>query len=125
MGLAQHRRFPELLKRRDSIASFYRERLQHLPVELPLEPSDGNRVYYRYVVKGPRSAQHHLARFQARGVVARRPVFQPLHRYLGLEGFPGADEAWERAVSLPLYPALSDAEVERIAQVAQESFDEA
>ena len=45
---------------------------------------------------------------------ARRPVFRPLHRYLGLEGFPGAEEAWARAVSLPIYPSLTDDQVEEV-----------
>jgi dTDP-4-amino-4,6-dideoxygalactose transaminase len=124
IGLAQLERFPELLKRRASIAAFYREALQRLPVEPPMESLDGRRVYSRYVVKGSRSAEHHLERLQARGVEARRPVFRPLHRYVGLAGFPGAGLAWDRAVSLPLYPALSDDDVERIARAAQESFDD-
>ena len=54
-----------------------------------------------------------------RGIEAQRPVFRPLHRYLGLKGFPGAEEAYRRAVSIPLYPALSSADAERVAQVTR------
>jgi len=58
-----------------------------------------------------------------RGVQARRPVFQPLHRYLGLapEAFPGSEEAWAHAVSLPIYPSLGADEVERVAAAAVEA----
>ena len=54
-----------------------------------------------------------------RGIEARRPVFRPLHRYLGLKGFPGAEEAYRRAVSIPLYLALSPADAERVVQVTR------
>lgn len=122
LGLVQLDRLPEFLGRREGIAAHYRERLHALPLEAPLAPPDRARVYYRYVVKGPLPADHYLARLQALGVEARRPVFQPLHRYLGGGDFPGAEDAWKKAVSLPLYPSLLDAEIERVAAAAQESF---
>lgn len=122
LGLAQLQRLPGFLARRAAIASGYRQRLQDLPLSLPFAPPDRERIYYRYVVSGPRPAEQYLDRLQASGVEARRPVFRPLHRYLGVDGFPGAEEAWAKAVSLPLYPALSDEEVERVVTAARESF---
>ncbi len=122
LGTAQLERLAGFLTRREAIASLYRQRLQPFPLQPPFAPSSHARIYYRYVVKGPRPADHYLGKLQALGVEARRPVFRPLHRYLGLEGFPGADEAWEKAVSLPLYPSLSDEEAERISTAAEASF---
>ena len=122
LGLAQLKQFPQFLQRRQDIASHYRERLETLRLQLPVVPPYCVPVYYRYVVKGPLPADAYLARLQALGVQARRPVFQPLHRYLGLKGFPGAEEAWEKAISLPLYPSLSDGEIERIVEAAREVF---
>lgn len=118
LGLAQATRFAGFLERRQRLAALYRTRLGHLPLQHPLAPPDRTPVYYRYVVKGPRPADHYLSRLHALGVEARRPVYRPLHRYLGVEGFPGTEEAWERAVSLPLYPSLTDEEVERIVRAA-------
>jgi perosamine synthetase len=116
LGLVQAGRLGEFLEQRRRLAARYRAGLgpgvRH-PPEVP------GRVWYRYVVAGPRDAEAHLARLSALGVEARRPVFQPLHRYLGLDGFPGAEEAWRQAVSLPLYPALSDAEADRVVQAAE------
>ncbi|MFN3476004.1 MAG: DegT/DnrJ/EryC1/StrS family aminotransferase [Candidatus Methylomirabilales bacterium] len=120
LGLAQLKRLPQFLKRREEIANGYRERLSELPLEQPLFVP--GRIFYRYVVKGPGRADPFLARLQALGVEARRPVFRPLHRYLGQEGFPGTEEAWERAISLPLYPSLSDEEAERVIQATWEVF---
>lgn len=122
LGLAQLKQLQRFLERRKAIASRYRERLRALPVQLPLDPPDREPVYYRFVVKGPLPADHYLASLRALGVEARRPVFRPLHRYLGIQGFPGAEEAWEKAVSLPLYPLLQDEEVERVVAATLESF---
>jgi len=122
LGVTQLRRLPSFLERRQIVASAYRASLQELPLQLPLGSPDALRVYYRYVVNGPLSAEGYLARLQGLGVEARRPVFQPLHRCLGLKGFPGADEAWERAISLPLYPSLSDDEIARIVKATREVF---
>lgn len=122
LGLAQLKQLPRFLERRQAIAASYRERLQALPLQLPFTLPNRVPVYYRYVVKGALRADAYLARLQALGVEARRPVFRPLHRYFGLQGFPGAEEAWEKAISLPIYPSLSDEEIDRILEAAEEVF---
>lgn len=122
LGLVQLGQLPHFLERRKAIASRYRERLEALPVQLPLDPSDREQVHYRFVVTGPLPADHYLGGLQPLGVEARRPVFRPLHRYLGIQGFPGAEAAWEKAVSLPLYPSLRDEEIDRVVAAALESF---
>lgn len=123
LGLAQLARLDGFLARRQAIAARYREALDGCPLEPPLTPPGRVHVYHRYVVKGRAPAARYLEHLEARGVQARRPVFQPLHRYLGLapEGFPGSEEAWARAVSLPIYPSLDPGEVERVVAAAAEA----
>jgi dTDP-4-amino-4,6-dideoxygalactose transaminase len=41
-------------------------------------------------------------------------VFRSLHRYLDQDGFPYADEAERTALSIPLFPSLTDEEVAQI-----------
>jgi dTDP-4-amino-4,6-dideoxygalactose transaminase len=116
LGLAQLARLPDFLARRRAIAAAYRDRLAGLPLGLPGEPPDRRHAYHRYVVTGPGPAESWLARLQAAGVEARRPVFRPLHRDLGRgpDGFAGAETAWARAVSLPIYPTLSAGELDHV-----------
>ena len=46
---------------------------------------------------------------------AERPVFAPLSRWPGMRHpAPRAEETWRTALSLPLYPALTDDEAERV-----------
>ncbi len=57
----------------------------------------------------------------ARGVEAGRGVAPPLHVYLKMDGknFPNAEKAFSRLVSLPLYPALTNSQVEQVTDAAK------
>ena len=121
VGRVQVARLPELIRRRRELAARYDEALRDLPVRRP-PPVPGSNEY-RYVLcledEGI-DVEHAMRDLQAQGVAARRPVPQPLHRGLGLraEDFGGAERMWRQALSLPLYPALTDAEAERVARAA-------
>jgi dTDP-4-amino-4,6-dideoxygalactose transaminase len=49
------------------------------------------------------------------GIACDRPVYFPLHRYLDLPGYPATEEAWRNSISIPIYPGLTDEEVDRVA----------
>ena len=70
----------------------------------------------QYVVCVDRDAKDAVDALKAKGIGAARPVFRPLHRYLDLppEDFPGTEEMYRRAVSLPIYPSLTEEEVCRV-----------
>ncbi|MEW6428704.1 MAG: DegT/DnrJ/EryC1/StrS family aminotransferase [Thermodesulfobacteriota bacterium] len=113
LGLSQLRRLPQSLARRRQIAAFYDDRFRDLGAELPVRLEGEN--HFRYVLRLHRSPQAFIAAMADRGVTCRRPVFRPLHRLLGLQGFPGSDDLHDRAVSLPIYQGLSDEEVRAVA----------
>ena len=48
-------------------------------------------------------------------IQCRRPVFRALHRYLELEGCSHSEEASETAISIPIYPSMTDEDVARTA----------
>jgi dTDP-4-amino-4,6-dideoxygalactose transaminase len=112
LGRAQLRRLPDFVRRRRQLANRYLSGLTGGPWELP--SPRGNHGFYRFVTRPRRGSSRLLSELERRGIEARRPIFRPLHRYLGLSGFSGAEEAHRRAVSIPLYPALSAAEAERV-----------
>ena len=114
LARSQLARLDAFVARRRAIAARYRERLARGACRMPDEVG-ARHVYHRFVVgleSDPGRVQGALA---ARGVAARRPVFRPAHRALGLEGYPEADRLWSTALSIPCYPALADAEVDRVA----------
>ena len=53
-----------------------------------------------------------------RGIEAKRPVFKPLHRYLGLDKkrFPHTEAVFNSAISLPVYPTLKKSEAKFIVE---------
>lgn len=112
LGRVQLGRLESFIRARRRLAALYFRWLGGGPWELPV--SSEQHVYYRFVIRA-RSAGRLVARLERRGIDARRPVFRPLHRYLGLRGFPGAEEAHRRAVSIPLYPALATDDARRVA----------
>lgn len=117
MGRAQLTRLTGFIRRRRHLASRYRRALGMGPWELPT--NEGHHIYYRFVIRVHKRAQRFLSRMNELGIEARRPVFNPLHRYLKLEGFPGTEEVFRRAVSIPLYPALTNDESRHVIQATQ------
>jgi perosamine synthetase len=120
IGLAQLERLPSSLRRRIELARGYTAALKGTALRPPAVPSGRNHVYYRFVVHvsglqpEPHALNDVMARFERSGLQCRKPVFRSLHRYLGLDGFPAADEAERTALSIPLYPGLINDEVDQV-----------
>ncbi len=111
VALAQLRRLPELLQRRQALAARFREDLADLPITLPAQPADRTHQYYRFVVTIDTDLTGVLQRTEALGLACRRPVgWLPEAVRERLESLPGCRWAWEHACSIPLFPALTDEE---------------
>jgi dTDP-4-amino-4,6-dideoxygalactose transaminase len=122
LGLSQLGRFSAFQERRSFLAAAYRDTLSSQAAVCPIVPPGRTHGYYRFVIRLPhaRTAPGGLAniisRLEQQGIHCRKPVFRPLHRYLGQPGFPHSDEADQTALSIPLYPDLTDVEVRQIHQ---------
>lgn len=114
-------------QRRRAIANHYRDRWRGLELELPDETPEGEPVYHQFVVRTPqRDRLAHQLRAQGIETGIHYPV--PLHRQPswrehygdGLH-FPRAERLAAEILSLPVFPDLSDAEVEHIAAAVRQS----
>jgi len=112
MGLIQLSRLKGFIDCRRLLAQKYFRRLQSAGVVLP--PDHADHIYYRYVINKSDNAAGWIKQLARRGVTCARPIFQPLHRLLGLDGYPHTDLVWAGALSLPIYPSLSDEEFGRV-----------
>jgi perosamine synthetase len=109
MGRIQLEKLPSFLKEREKRAQWYTKHLRGL--EGVVSPTQKG-IYYRYVVKIRKGRlQKVLKKLHQSGIEAQRPVFSPLHRYLGLDGFAATEQVFSEALSLPLYPRLTAEEV--------------
>jgi perosamine synthetase len=113
LGLWQLDRLASFLARRRAIARYYDERLALTPA--PSTPPGA--ICYRYVLR-VEDAETVIRELQTLGVDAKRPVYRPLHHYLGGD-YPRAQAAHQESVSLPLYPALTDSEVEAVVEALE------
>jgi len=124
LGLSQLKQYKAFLDRRARIAAVYQEALAQTGLTLPAIPPGRTHIFYRYVVRplGGTSLDSIIERLERRGVCCRRPVFRPLHRYLGLDGYPVSEEAYRTALSIPIYPSLTDQEAARTTQALCEEL---
>ena len=113
LAVCQMRKLPEFLERRRALARLYAEAFAGVCRVLPGIESIPHAACFRFVLLVPGRASSLISRLQGEGVCARRPIFKPLHRYLGLRGFPQTERAWRSAVSVPIYPSLRPTDCQR------------
>ncbi|MGH2885577.1 MAG: DegT/DnrJ/EryC1/StrS family aminotransferase, partial [Solirubrobacteraceae bacterium] len=122
----QLRRLPEMLSLRARCAARYAELLSPLVeaglVELPADVP--GRIWYRYaVLLATASSREVSEEMAARGVRAEQPVWDLRAAAQWSEGLEDTAAAFERALSLPLYPDLSEREQEYVASNFREVLD--
>jgi len=122
LGISQLTFLKNFIVKRREIASRYFEEFKDCDFSLPVREESKEPIYYRFVVKAKSKASPYLEKLRQKKVMCQRPVYLPLHLYFKLSGFPNTMEAWERAISIPLYPSLREEEIERIIAVVKEIF---
>ncbi len=118
IGLAQMEMAGEILKKKRTIAEWYREMLAGKPLELHGEAAGSRHSFWLCSGlasdEGTRDALR--AHLRAEGIETRR-VFHPAHTmpvFSSALPFPVAESISRRGFSLPSYPALSEKQVVRI-----------
>lgn len=122
---------PAWTARRREIAHTYHRLLADTPLQLPKEAAYAESVYHLYVVRHPRrdELKKHL---EASGIGCALHYPLPLHLqkcYAGLGyqqgAFPVAEKAARECLSLPIYPELTGAQIQRIAGAIRDFFKQA
>jgi len=136
LGLAQLRKCERFWKVRERYASLYREGFCNVP-ELILPPVRGDvqHAWHLYVVRLDTERlrigrDEFIDRLQRQGIGCS-VHFIPLHlhRYYreaygyGPDHFPVASHAFERIVSLPLYPKMTEDDIRRVVTVVRELIE--
>lgn len=122
LGLNQLAFLEKFIDKRGEIAGRYFQEFKSCNFSLPIHKEGREHIYYRFVVEVKKDASPYLERLEQKKIMCRRPVYIPLHVYLGLSGFPYTTEAWQKTISIPLYPSLTEKEIERIVAVVKEIF---
>ena len=120
MGIIQLNKLEYFIKRRREIASIYREKLNDKIIMHPQESEEKKHVYSRYVVRTPYNPSIIIEKMREYNVTCDRMYVPPLHRrtlimkFNSNARFPKTDVILNSAISLPIYPSLSDEEAEYV-----------
>jgi dTDP-4-amino-4,6-dideoxygalactose transaminase len=126
LGIHQLRKAYSFLEKRHEIAARYDQAFADLPIELPYRGTGiADHAFHLYVIRlqsgAPVSRDAFIAAMAAKGIGCS-VHFIPLHiqpywrdqYHLRRDAFPAALQAFEAAVSLPIYTRMSDADQERV-----------
>src|SRR5580692_1504164 len=113
---------------RRRVAKRYNELLADTPLQLPTEADYAESVYHLYVVRHPRrdDLKKHLEENKV-GCALHYPVslhLQKCYASLGYHAgdFPVTEKAARECLSLPIYPELTDEQIQRVAVVIKDFF---
>lgn len=133
LGLTQLERLPEMSRTRARLAARYDDLLSSLPLVLPARPPDRCSAWHLYVVEVDQSRTR-----RSRGEIFQNlrdagigvnvhyiPIHtQPYYRRLGFNvgDFPTSEHYFERAISIPLFPTMTQEQQERVVAVLAEAL---
>ena len=121
LGEVQLARLDAFIDQRKKIAYQYVKSLKPLNIKLPEENPE--HIHYRFVVGLESDCNVLIQKLSRKGIGCARPVFLPIHRHLKLDGYAVTNQVWETAFSIPIYPSLSNSEIERLITDFIEAYD--
>jgi UDP-4-amino-4,6-dideoxy-N-acetyl-beta-L-altrosamine transaminase len=123
LGTSQLGKLERFVTRRNELAERYREALAPLPIDLPPAAPPGVRhAYHLFAVRVPERRAVYDA-MHAAGIAVQVhyvPIYKhPLYADTGRTGadFPETERAYDGLLSLPLYPALTERDQDRVIEV--------
>jgi dTDP-4-amino-4,6-dideoxygalactose transaminase len=137
LGIHQLRQAHAFLQRRSAIAARYTAGLAGLPLQTPYLHPDSTHAWHLYVIQLKLEdltidRNTFIEKMTAAGI-GTSVHFIPLHLqkywrecyHFQPTDFPVAVKVYQRAVSLPIYPCMSDTEVERVIMTVRQILTEA
>lgn len=134
LGISQLARLDQFVTRRRELVARYHEHFADLPLILPQEGVGVYSAYHLYVIqlklkeisKTRRQVFDELRAANILVNVHYIPVHtQPYYQQFGFKigDFPNAEQYYEAAITLPLFPSLTDAEQDRVITTVQQALN--
>lgn len=134
LGLNQMARLDEFVLKRQAIARRYDHALAGLSLRTPWQHADSYSSHHLYSIRlklidGKQTQRRVYEALHAHGTLVNLhyiPVYrQPYYEALGFkEGYcPEAEQYYREALSIPMYPAMSDSQVDEVIRHLRESLD--
>lgn len=133
LGSSQMSRLDEFVARRHFLVNRYNEALGNLLLTTPWQHSDSHSAFHLYVIR--LNADHHKrTRRELFGMLRERGILvnihyipvhtQPYYQKMGFRqgDFPEAERYYAEAISLPMYPAMSEEQQDCVIAVLREAL---
>lgn len=131
LGVSQMQRLDNFVAKRHELAARYNELLKDLPITLPWQHEDSYSGLHLYVIRLQLDNidKTHLEVFQGMrdaGILVNLhyiPVHtQPYYQALGFKqgDFPQAEQYYKEAISLPMFPTMTEAQQDEVVAVLKE-----
>ena len=128
LGLSQLKRIDEFIAKRHTIAKRYNELLTATGLRLPWQDTDTHSSLHLYIIriqKGSSDVTHleMFKRLRDAGILVNLhyiPVYrQPYYQKMGFSpsDYPEAESYYAEAISIPIFPALTEAEQNRVVEI--------
>jgi len=130
LGISQLERLNEFIERRNELVQKYDEAFVDVPVQRQVVPDTVYSARHLYVFRVPK--QQHLSLFQEfrnKGIGVNlhyTPVhLQPYYRKFGFKkgDFPESEKYGEEAISLPLFPNLTNEKQNTVITILKDWFE--
>jgi dTDP-4-amino-4,6-dideoxygalactose transaminase len=121
LGHSQLKKLQSFIDRRRQIASLYNDHFSKYAIAVPNLHSHKKSVYFRYVTLVNRLNKMRESAIQ-RGVICEKPVWKPLHRSISSVKCPNTEYVHKHALSIPIYPSLSQEEIGYVVEVLKAIF---
>ena len=135
LGLSQMKKLPGWVARRREIAARYTEAFSRMPeIEVPGGLADSESAWHLYVIRLNLDLLHvgraevfKSLRAENIGVnVHYIPVpWHPYYQNLGYQkgSWPAAENAYERMISLPIFPRMNESDVDDVIEAVHQVID--
>jgi dTDP-4-amino-4,6-dideoxygalactose transaminase len=122
LGLSQMKRLKSFIVKRHDIKEKYKNILKYLPITLPHQDTNGYSALHLYpiCVTNAECRKEIFTYLRTHGIAVNVhyiPIhLQPYYRKMGFKqgDFPIAEDYYSKAISLPMYPNLTDEQLEMI-----------
>lgn len=134
LGVSQMQRLDYFVEERQQLAQRYDRLLKDLPITLPWQHPDNYSAFHLYVIRLQldKVAKTHLEVFKAlreAGILVNLhyiPVHtQPYYQKMGFAvgDFPESEQYYKEAISLPMFPTLTEEQQDYIVSVLKEQLN--
>jgi len=122
IALEQFHKLPEFTSKRKKILAQYKPVLRDR-ILIPVRDSGFQSNLYRCIISHPEKTADELIKLgKEYGITLRKPVYKPIHTYFNGQNLINTESAWKRQVSIPIFPDMTDLEVELVYNFLKRTF---